>query len=315
MNNFTKAVRGPFTIAEFALTSTLMQFAPVNLRQWQNYIEQEIGFVLPERQLQWLVNAIEGTAISNGLSAQELWCQLPKNTELRQCLLDNVLIHESRFFRHQPSIDFVVKCALQHKQVSDIDSLVRIWSVGCANGQEVWSLAMSLSAKRFLDYKILGTDVSEQAIKNARLGQYDERQRGLIPQPFQQFIEPFSTKRVKDKVSINSLSPASKMMDVNSNTYGDWQVAPTLQSYVSFAVHNIFEKEPPTAHLQHVIICQNMLLYFRKFDQRDILNRLSEQCALHGYIILAPGEALFWRPSNMRRIAHPQVNVWQKIGA
>ena len=58
-----------------------------------------------------------------------------------------------------------------------------------------------------------------------------------------------------------------------------------------------------------------MLLYFRKFDQRDILARLSEQCTLEGYIILAPGEALFWRPSNMRRIAHPQVNVWQKISA
>ncbi|HAR75733.1 MAG TPA: chemotaxis protein CheR, partial [Psychrobacter sp.] len=61
--------------------------------------------------------------------------------------------------------------------------------------------------------------------------------------------------------------------------------------------------------------CQNVLLYFRKFDQRDILARLSNQCALGGYIILAPGEALFWRPSNMRRIAHPQINAWQKISA
>jgi chemotaxis methyl-accepting protein methylase len=88
-----------------------------------------------------------------------------------------------------------------------------------------------------------------------------------------------------------------------------------LQPHVNFSVHNIIEKIPPTTHLQNVIICQNMLLYFRKFDQRDILARLSEQCALEGYIVLAPGEALFWRPSNMRRIAHPQVNVWQKISA
>ena len=94
-----------------------------------------------------------------------------------------------------------------------------------------------------------------------------------------------------------------------------WQIAPSLQQYVSFALHNIIEKNPPTSHLQQIIICQNMLIYFRKFDQRDILARLSEQCVLGGYIILAPGEALFWRPSNMRRIAHPQVNVWQKINA
>jgi chemotaxis protein methyltransferase CheR/type IV pilus assembly protein PilK len=94
-----------------------------------------------------------------------------------------------------------------------------------------------------------------------------------------------------------------------------WQIVPSLQQYVSFALHNIIKQKPPTPHLQNVIICQNMLLYFRKFDQRDVLARLSEQCALGGYIILAPGEALFWRPSNMRRIAHPQVNVWQKINA
>ena len=90
---------------------------------------------------------------------------------------------------------------------------------------------------------------------------------------------------------------------------------PTLKSQVRFALHNIMDKKPPTPYLQQVIVCQNMLLYFRKFDQRDILARLSEQCALGGYIILAPGEALFWRPSNMRRIAHPQINAWQKISA
>lgn len=95
----------------------------------------------------------------------------------------------------------------------------------------------------------------------------------------------------------------------------DWQIAATLQQYVSFAWHNIFTQEVSTPYLQQVIICQNVLLYFRKFDQRDILTRLTAQCALGGYIVLAPGEALFWRPSNMRRIAHSQINAWQKISA
>jgi chemotaxis protein methyltransferase CheR/type IV pilus assembly protein PilK len=73
------------------------------------------------------------------------------------------------------------------------------------------------------------------------------------------------------------------------------------------------DEKPPTVHLQQVIVCQNRLLYFRKFDRRDILVRLSKQGALGGYIIVALGEALSWRPSNMRRIAHPHLNAWQKI--
>jgi len=285
-----------------------MKVDSLDVQRWQNYIEQETGFVLPDIQLQWLANAIDCTAMSNGLSVQQLWYQLSRNNELRQQLLDKVLIHESRFFRHRPSIDFVTEYALQHHKAGNIDSLFRIWSVGCASGQEAWSLAMSLAAQRCQDYVILGTDISEEAIKSARLGQYDNRQQTLIPQSCQSFVQPLPSKGRLNRLKPSTSEAANSMQE-------NWQVAPVLQPHVSFSVHNIIEQKPPTTHLQNVIICQNMLLYFRKFDQRDILARLSDQCALEGYIILAPGEALFWRPSNMRRIAHPQVNVWQKISA
>ncbi len=285
-----------------------MKVDSLDVQRWQKYIEQETGFVLPDIQLQWLANAIDCTAMSNGLSVQQLWYQLSKNDGLRQQLLDKVLIHESRFFRHRPSIDFVTKYALQHHKAGNIDSLFRIWSVGCASGQEAWSLAMSLAAQRCQNYEILGTDISEEAIKSARLGQYDNRQQTLIPQLCQPFVQPLPSKSTLNRSKPDTPEAANSMQE-------NWQVAPVLQPHVSFSVHNIIEQKPPTMHLQNVIICQNMLLYFRKFDQRDILARLSEHCALEGYIILAPGEALFWRPSNMRRIAHPQVNVWQKISA
>ncbi|MBZ1392057.1 chemotaxis protein CheR [Psychrobacter pacificensis] len=289
----------------------MIQGDSANLQQWQRYIEQEIGFILPNTQLQWLTNAIDHTAILNGLTTQQLWYQLPKNNEIRQQLLDKVLIHESRFFRHKPSIDFITRYAID-KCADDRSKPFRIWSVGCASGHETWSLAMSLTAAQLSNHVILGTDVSEQAITNARLGQYDQRQYSLIPQNCQQFVYPLITKNAGNELS---MADTSSKVERSINTQFDWQVAPALRPYVSFALHNVIEQKSPTSHLQNVIICQNMLLYFRKFDQRDILAWLSEQCAVEGYIILAPGEALFWRPSNMRRIAHPQVNVWQKISA
>lgn len=93
----------------------------IDVQQWQKYIEQEIGFVLPDVQLQWLTNAINQTASLHGLSITKLWDQLPNNSAIRQRLLDKVLIHESRFFRHMPSIDFVIKCASEHQQQLLID--------------------------------------------------------------------------------------------------------------------------------------------------------------------------------------------------
>ena len=311
MNNHIQVEKALSNTFEPVWGDEMIQGDSANLQQWQRYIEQEIGFILPNTQLQWLTNAIDHTATLNGLTTQQLWYQLPKNNEIRQQLLDKVLIHESRFFRHKPSIDFITRYAID-KCAADRSKPFRIWSVGCASGHETWSLAMSLKAAQLSNHVILGTDVSEQAITNARLGQYDQRQYSLIPQNCQQFVYPLITKNAGNELS---MADTSSKVERSINTQFDWQVAPALRPYVSFALHNVIEQKSPTSHLQNVIICQNMLLYFRKFDQRDILAWLSEQCAVEGYIILAPGEALFWRPSNMRRIAHPQVNVWQKISA
>ena len=100
------------------LVEASLQNNSFDVQQWRRYIEQEIGFVLPDVQLQWLINAIDHTASSYGLTAKTLWHRLPTNNEMRQQLLDSVLIHESRFFRYIPSINFVTEYAVQHQRDS-----------------------------------------------------------------------------------------------------------------------------------------------------------------------------------------------------
>ena len=332
----------------------------MNVQQWQHYIEEKIGFILPKAQLQWLVNAIEQTANAHNLSLAQLWLSIKVDDKLRQQLLDAVLIPESRFFRHMPSIQFISALAVQEQQPasalltppsSAIKALskdkyqpdvapFRIWSVGCATGQEVWSLAMSLAEQKVAHYHILGTDVSQQALTKARLGRYTERECQTIAPIYQKFMPPVSgteypkpsapsadTDRITSAVNGVALSRSTSEVMISrhqsqlnaklrvSMLQPQRQVVPMLRRQVRFIWHNIFTKDMPVLPLQNVIICQNMLIYFRQFDQRDILTRLAAQCELGGYIVLAPGEALFWRPSNMRRIAHPQVNAWQKISA
>lgn len=98
VNNFTQPDSNSIKAIKPSLIKGLLQADSFDVQQWQRYIEQEIGFVLPNVQLQWLINAIEHTALSHGLTVEKLWCQLSKNDEVRQQLLDKVLIHESRFF-------------------------------------------------------------------------------------------------------------------------------------------------------------------------------------------------------------------------
>lgn len=330
MNNYTKAkglqrrssVNNKASPPLKALKSSAA-LTVANASHWRQFIEKEVGFILPDEQLQWLLNAVTNTANNHGLSVKQLWAAVQTDKGIRQNLLDMVLIPESRFFRHLPSIQFVTELAmlanqqqaqlLSHNDHSDkdndkdndkeIDATFRIWSVGCSAGQEVWSLAMSLAAQQLDNYLILGTDVRQQALEQARVGQYEHRQCQLMPVSCQQFLQP--VVMTDDRVT------SSAQIATNSL----WQVNAALRKHVSFTWHNIFTKAMPTSHLQQVIMCQNVLIYFRQFDQRDILTRLATQCALGGHIILAPGEGLGWRPHNMRRIKHPQVNAWQKISA
>ncbi len=334
-------------------TALCLMKSSLTMQHWQYYIEQKIGFILPNEQAQWLSNAVEQTAANHKLSLAELWDAIQVDYQLLQLLIDRVLIPESRFFRHQPSIEFVTELAIKHNiQVSkkNVESgsdnvsdnncdgnsrPFRVWSVGCAAGQEVWSLAMILAAKNQSNYRILGTDVNRQALAKARRGHYHQRQQKLIPAVYQSFTQPLIKSEQKNSqaasqgylsetnqgaltppiIAFNQAAPNKLYEPLSDRTLTHWQVVPRLHEQVSFNWHNVFTQDVATPHLQQVIMCQNMLIYFRQFDQRDILTRLAAQCVLGGYIVLAPGEALFWRPSNMRRVDHLQVNAWQKISA
>lgn len=274
----------------------------IDTQQWQRYIENEIGFVLPMSQRLWLSNAITATAKNNHVTVSQLWQLVHQDSRVRQQLLDATLILESRFFRHLPSLLYVADLAEAHQQMAistgsgqDADSTFRIWSVGCSRGQEVWSLAMLLEHQQISNYEILGSDVSLEAIKTAQQARYTERDKQAIAPQYHHYLS-----QIKD-----DSDPQNKT--------SDWQIVNTIRNKVSFKYHNVFTTVIPTPLKQHVIICQNMLIYFRQFDQRDILARLAAQCEVGGHLILAPGEALFWHHPKMKRLPHTEVNVWQKV--
>ncbi len=295
------------------------------LPRWLQYIESQIGFVLPVAQHNWLINAIRTTAEAYNLDIESLWRQIHIDADLRQELFDSILILESRFFRHRQSIGYICDLALEQQSKSkqikslelakdadtdqynderqDKDKSFSVWSVGCSEGQEVWSIAMSLAQAGIEDYHVLGTDVSKKALRSAKRAVYDARFIKDIPEECHHFIHPHQS----------NLSAA----DFKDND--QWSVDKSLYPHVSFAQNNIFLSDSlwqSSAQLltrKDVIICQNMLIYFRQFDQRDILARLVDRCKLGGHIVLAPGEGFGWQHPQMVRVVDDQVNAWQKV--
>ncbi len=276
-----------------------------SLPMWLAYIEQHVGFMLPKNQQQWLINAINTVAHHHGLTPQALYDNLQKDSELHQQLIDTVLIIESRFFRDRATLDYIAKL-YDERLIAGHQTPFVVSSIGCAQGQEVWSLAMVLDQCRqaygnqkhrhTTAYEVVGVDTSKHALQVAQEAIYTQRCASDIPAQYHHYII--------------------------HETDDTWRVHQSLYGYADFVWCNIFSDESfKQLAYRHrtlkpsVILCQNTLIYFRKFDQRDILARLVELLEEGGYLILGAAECLFWQHPKMQRIHHPTINAWQKISA
>src|ERR1700752_2503428 len=157
-------------------------------------------------------------------------------TQVVEALLNN----ETYFFRDRTPFDLLAKVTLPKlAQARQKTKRLRLWSAGCSPGQEAYSLAM-LFAEDPLKWAgwtidILGSDVSEGAVRRAREGIYSqfEVQRGLgIAQMIRWFEE----------------------------CDGGWRAIEPLRRHVRFQVHNLLE---PATHPGQfdIALCRNVLLY------------------------------------------------------
>lgn len=275
----------------------------VNLVFWSRYIEQKIGFVLPTAQERWLVNAVLAVMKELEMDEETLVANLD-DLSICQKLIDAILIPETRFFRDKQVVDCVVEAFDKHL-LAHLDNPIPfvVASIGCSTGQELWSLAVALEYKRSAysklynqtvsDFELLGVDASVRSLKIARTATYNERAFSQIPKPYRRFWRM---------------------------TYEHWQIMPSLQTKAQFINCNVYDEHEFQQKLSHhaqklsLVLCQNMLIYFRRFDQRDILFRMTSLIKPDGFLVLGAGEGLFWQQPNMKRLSGTTVNVWQKVG-
>ncbi len=190
--------------------------------------------------------------------------------EARQ-LFDDLLITVTNFFRDPETFEVlerdVVPKLFEDKAEQD---QVRAWSVGCATGEEAYSLAILLleHASR-LDpspqVQVFATDLHEASLESAREGLYpDTMETQISPERLERFFAP------------------------EYDHY--YRVRPQLREAVVFAPHNVI-KDPPFSHLD-LVSCRNMLIYLRREVQEEILPLFHYALRPGGYLLLGSSETI-----------------------
>jgi chemotaxis protein methyltransferase CheR len=217
-------------------------------------------------------------------------------------IIDAITTNETLFFRDASPFEALQFKALPElfdaKAKSAFPRRLRIWSAASSTGQECYSIAMVLHQLipdiHQWDINILGTDISDTALKQASSGTYSEFEigRGLKPE----LLSRYFTKQ--------------------GNNY---KVKDELRSLVSFGRQNLMEPFTAPGPFD-VIFCRNVVIYFTAEARKDIFNRLSKALVPDGYLFVGSAESLadlgpnytphhhcrsvFYRPNLVARPAH-----------
>lgn len=259
--------------------SCFEQMDDVQFDHWTALLEERTGMHLPQERRSFLETSLGLRMKEIGIQGFEAYYQhlhSEKNGKREWLtLVDRLTVHETRFFRHQPSLDFLEQVILPElfKQQPERSKL-QIWSAGCSTGEEVYTLGMianqfiqNLSINRHCYLAVTGMDISVPALVAARKAVYDRYKVRHVPG---HYLEQYF-------VACDD---------------GRYQVIDTLKKRVCFVPFNIIDMKKTLLESMDIIFCQNVLIYFNRERRKQIIHHLVERLKPGGFLVLGAGESL-----------------------
>ncbi|VXA92538.1 Chemotaxis protein methyltransferase CheR [Pseudomonas sp. 8BK] len=275
----------------------LADMTATEFRDWQMLLEERTGVVLNERRRAFLQTNLSARMRELGVMDYATYYRQvtdgPRGAVEWSTLLDRLTVQETRFFRHRPSFE-VLESYLRERLQQGVTQPWELWSVGCASGEEPYSLAISASevlreSEHPDHFGVTGTDISLNALSKARDGQYGARR-------------------------LEQLDDDLCQRYFLAQGDGRFKVVPQLAARVCCARLNVLELAKAPMSGMDVIFCQNLLIYFRRWRRREILNRLAERLVPGGLLVVGVGEVAGWQHPELTPVADERVLAFTRKG-
>jgi two-component system CheB/CheR fusion protein len=198
-------------------------------------------------------------------------------------LFDSILINVTGFFRDEAAWAHIRDAILPHLlALKPAAEPVRVWSAGCASGEEVYTLAMlfaeAVGPEAFCHrVKIYATDVDEDALTQARQAVYNDQDLESVPVA----LRP----RYFDTAGSRHVFRAD------------------MRRTIVFGRHDVM-RDAPISRVD-LLVCRNTLMYFDREAQGNILARFHLSLVENGYLFLgkaelSPAHTQFFQPAILR---------------
>jgi chemotaxis protein methyltransferase CheR len=192
--------------------------------------------------------------------------------DLRERLIDEVTTRETAFLRDRAQLDAIDWPGLLRSARAAGSGTIRVWSAGCASGEEPYSLAL-LADQVFgpmpPPVEVLGTDISGAALAAAAAGQYQER-------------------------ALRALGPPERDRYLTRRADGSYLAGGRLRGLVRFRSHNLaLDPIPPPGEAAFdLVVCRNVLIYFEQWRAARVIELLGRSLRAGGRLLLGAADAL-----------------------
>lgn len=266
------------------MNSILTPFEAVKMsdrefKRFSSFIYDKVGITLPLAKKSMLEARLHKRLKSLQLSsfaeyAGYVFGNPDQGSELIH-LIDAVTTNKTDFFREPGHFDFLVKNVVPEimgrRSLHD-KSPFRVWSAGCASGEEPYTMAMILAEfaanSQGFSFAILASDISTRILESACKAIYPEDRMEPIPQLY------------RKKYLLSNKSQALV------------RICPQLRAQVTFRRINFIADDFGLREKMDVIFCRNVVIYFDKATQEALMRKFHRQLKDGGYLFLGHSETL-----------------------
>jgi chemotaxis protein methyltransferase CheR len=294
-------------------TSATPALTEAELKLLQTLVYQECGMHFDDRRTPFLQDRLQRRLKECRLDSFYSYYRLLISQQGKQelsCLLENLTVNETSFFRNKPQLELFQKDVLgdlfRCKQEAH-EYGVRIWSAGCSTGQEPYTIAMQVADALSYHHmrnpqpfesplpkplvptpwrvEILASDINYSVLRTAQEGSYSEHQMSAVDYG-------------------NRLRYFNKVGD-------RYAVKKNVKELVHFDFHNLKTEYLPQRN--DIIFCRNVMMYFDEAEQKRLVAKFYRCLNPGGHLFVGHAESLLGLTDAFQMVHRNSGTAYQRI--
>ncbi len=264
------------------------------VQMFRELVYEKAGILFTGVNIPVLRSRIKEAVRKRGIDPYKLYDVLKKDSSALAEFIDSVTTNLTGFFRYRQQFDVFENEILPEiiaKREREGTKTIRLWSAGCATGEEPYTMAMvaikvlGTKLRTFWDLKVIGSDISLKSLMKAKEGIYLWDRVKEVPDEYRErFFE-----KVDDE---------------------HYRISDEVKKFVTFDYHNIMYDNG--LRNIDVVFCRNVLIYFDDNSQKKALDNIYITMRDDGYLFLGHSESLYGIYDRFEPIKRGGIHIYKK---